>query len=96
MDAIYRKTRIITDSFMMRHDTGGQEHPEQSARLAVILERLERSPLPYLTLMARKAESEHVLNVLEGGYHLEALAASVEAYLKGVAVKGKPQGLPVV
>lgn len=38
--------------------------------------------------LGRKYCRDQVLTILEGGYHLEALAASVEAYLQGLAKLG--------
>lgn len=83
MDEIYRKVNILTDNFMLRHDTGGHDHPEQSARLAAIMERLERSPFPSSILSVRKAEPEHILKVHKQTYAMrfEEACLSGKSYL---------------
>jgi len=43
----------------------------------------------YMNVWARQYCNGKTLSVLEGGYHLEALAASVEAYLAGLAAIGE-------
>ena len=76
---------VITDPLCHRHDTGGNGHPEDPARLTVIAERLGQSPLaPMITTMPPRPAERRWLTTVHSEeylYRFEETTLSGKSYL---------------
>jgi acetoin utilization deacetylase AcuC-like enzyme len=69
-----KSTLIVTDRRLLRHDAG-PGHPESPARLAAILDELERAPPAGVTFEAPRAATAAEIDAVHAPEHRESLEA---------------------